>query len=349
MVMTAFLQPEPVRHLSGLIDRASKVTVAAHARPDGDALGSCAALAEYLTTSRGKDTAAILPDTPPRNLRFLLPDGIPFLFHDAEPENALRRIRESDLVILLDCSGFSRTEGLEVPFRESGAGKVLIDHHLNPETEDFSLVFSTPGISSASELLYWILLEMPGMDGNPRRLPPRCAAALLSGMTTDTNNFANSVFPSTLRMASQLLEAGVDRDAILTELYQRSRENRVRAMGYLQNEGLHITPEGVAYMIATREIQDRFGLEEGETEGLVNIPLSIEQVRMSILLKEGDGQYRVSLRSKKGISAQRCAAAWFNGGGHENASGGKLLWPRDIARKEDAAAYLEMVSKEFMK
>ena len=102
-------------------------------------------------------------------------------------------------------------------------------------------------------------------------------------------------------------------------------------------------------MIATREIQDRFGLEEGETEGLVNIPLSIEQVRMSILLKEGDGQYRVSLRSKKGISAQRCAAAWFNGGGHENASGGKLLWPGDIARKEDAAAYLEMVSKEFMK
>jgi phosphoesterase RecJ-like protein len=101
-------------------------------------------------------------------------------------------------------------------------------------------------------------------------------------------------------------------------------------------------------MIATREILDRFDAREGETEGLVNVPLAIAEVKMSILLKEDDGHFRVSVRSKKGWSAQQCAIRWFNGGGHENASGGKLFWPKDIASPDEAAAYLENVSRQCL-
>ena len=339
------IETESIRTLDTLVESAGKVTVTAHTHPDGDALGSVSALVAYLRERRGKDAAAVLPDSPAATVRFIIPDSVPLLCHDTEPEACLARIAASDLVFLLDGNGFARAEGLQDAFEASPAPKVIIDHHVGPERDRFRVIFSTPGVSSASELLYYVLLELPDIDGDACRLPADTARALLTGMTTDTNNFSNSVYPGTFRMAAELLAAGVDRDEVLAALYNRYRENRVRVMGYLQHEVLRITPEGLAYIIATRDILDRFGVEEGETEGLVNIPLSIDRVRMSILLKEEKDHFRVSIRSKKGWSARECAVDHFHGGGHENASGGKLWWPADIAGPEAAAAYLEQVSR----
>ena len=343
------IDTEGIRRLDALVESARTVTVTAHTHPDGDALGSVSALVAYLRECRGKDAVAVLSDSPAATVRFIVPAGVPLLCHDTEPEATLARIAVSDLVILLDGNGFSRTEGLQEAFEASPAPKILIDHHVGPQTEWFQAVFSTPDVSSASELLYYILLELPDIGGDARRLPADTARALLTGMTTDTNNFANSVYPGTFRMAADLIAAGVDREAVLANLYNRYRENRVRVMGYLQYENLRITPEGLAYIIATRDILDRFGVDEGETEGLVNIPLSIDRVKMSILLKEEKDHFRVSIRSKNGWSARECAQAHFHGGGHENAAGGKLWWPDDIAGPADAAARLEQVSRICLK
>ena len=343
------IDKDRIRSLDTLVESARRVTVTAHTHPDGDALGSVSGLVAYLRECRGKDAVAVLPDSPATTVRFIVPDSVPLLCHDAEPEAALDRIAASDLVFLMDGNAFKRTEGLQEAFEASPAPKVLIDHHVGPDTERFQVVFSTPDVSSASELLYYILLEMPDIGGDARRLPADTARALLTGMTTDTNNFANSVYPGTFQMAAALIDAGVDRNDVLAKLYNRYRENRVRVMGYLQYENLRITPEGLAYIIATRDILDRFGVDEGETEGLVNIPLTIDRVKMSILLKQEKDHFRVSIRSKNGCSARKCAEAYFHGGGHENASGGKLWWPGDIAGPGDAAAYLEQVSRAFLK
>ena len=348
MNRTVHIHPDEIRRLEAMLEGSGTVTVSAHTHPDGDALGSAAALVSYLRDSRGADAVAVLPDSPSATVLPVIPEGTPFLFYDREPEACLRHIGKSSLVVLLDANGFGRTEALATALRGAAAPKILVDHHLDPVREEFDLVFSTPSISSASELLYYVLLALPDIGGDPCRLPAAAARALMAGMTTDTNNFANSVFPSTLEMASGLLGAGVDRDALLADLYHNYRENRVRLMGYLQYENLRITPEGLAYMIATRDILRRFDAEEGETEGLVNVPLSVGRVKMSILLKEDDGHFRVSIRSKKGTSAQQCAIRWFNGGGHENAAGGKLFWPKDIPSPEDAAAYLENVAVQCL-
>jgi phosphoesterase RecJ-like protein len=149
-------------------------------------------------------------------------------------------------------------------------------------------------------------------------------------------------------MASELIAAGVDRDALLQKLYNSYRENRVRLMGYMQSEQLHILPNGTAYMVLTREIQDRFDMQDGESEGLVNVPLTIGAVKLSVLLKEDDGHFRVSVRSKKGTSAQQLALLHFHGGGHENAAGGKLLIGEDIASPEEAPARVEQILKDFL-
>ena len=340
------IHPESIKRLEDILSKGGKISVLAHTHPDGDALGSTGAMISYLKDIKGADAVAIFSDAAPESLSFLCTPG-DFIFADTQPESALERIYSSDTIFLLDASDFSRTEQLEPYLRGSSAVKVLIDHHINPDREAFSLVFSTEEISSTCELLFYILLEMSEIKGDASLLPPRCAKSLMAGMTTDTNNFANSVYPGTLRMASALLEAGVDRDGLLDELYHQYRENRVRVMGFLQNEGMTITDKGVAYMIADKDILERFDVKEGETESLVNVPLAIKKVRMSIFLKEENGYFRVSIRSRKGTSAQKLAVKCFHGGGHENAAGGKLFIPGDIPSPAYAAGFLERVTNEY--
>lgn len=328
-----------IRTLDGLIEAAERITIVVHTHPDGDAAGSGAALLSYLRERRGKDAVLLLPDPLPDSLTFVLPrDGV--MVYEEAPETACGRIAASDLLFGLDFNAFDRTGGAEIPLRESRAKKVLFDHHLSPDRAAFDLVFSRTEVSSACEVLFDTLLALPDIAGDAGKLPAACTYALMTGMTTDTNNFANSVFPGTLRMASALLAAGTDRDDILARLYNRYRENRFRLMGYLLSEVLRITPEGVAYMILRKEDQLRFNMRQGETEGFVNLPLGIDRVRMSLFLTEQEDHFRVSVRSKKGTSANQMAASRFHGGGHELAAGGKLYFPADIPGPDDAQAYI---------
>ena len=338
--------------LDTLISEASCISASVHIHPDGDALGSGLALTSYLKSCRGKDAVLLVPDPVPDSLSFMLKDYSEgdVIVAATAPEKAFERIQESDLLFCLDCSSFTRAGDLMEPYlRNSSARKVIIDHHLNPEQDSFELVFSETEISSACELLYRILKEMPEIGGITEKLPRPCLDSLLTGMTTDTNNFANSVFPSTLSMASELIAAGVDRDRILSELYNCYRENRLRLMAHLVGEKMKITPQGAAYMILDKETQERFDFQEGESEGFVNIPLSIKDVIMSIFLTAEEDRFRVSLRSKRGISANRFAMEYFNGGGHEMAAGGKLPYGTGMASPEDAEAYILKVSGLFLK
>ncbi len=336
-----------IRAFREAIQQSTRIAVVGHTHPDGDALGSCTALSLWLA-GRGKAVSCIFPDTPADNLLFILSPKVNYLYGDAHAAAARKALEACELLIQLDCNQFSRTEGL-APFLEaSSAQKILIDHHLNPDRESFDIVFSTPEISSASELLYWVLKAAEGDTLGPLGLGMTIGTALMAGMTTDTNNFANSVFPSTFQMASELIAAGVNRDALLQQLYSSYRENRVRLMGYMQYEGLKVLPEGAAYMILTKDIMSRFDLREGESEGLVNVPLSIGAVKLSVLLKEDDGHFRVSVRSKNGTSAQQLAVRFFHGGGHENASGGKLFIGPDIANAQAAEAYVLNALKTFL-
>lgn len=342
---------ERVRELDGMIEKAGVVTLIAHTHPDGDAIGSGIAMLHYLKERRGKDVKLIVPDPVPDTISFLTAaeDPADLLVYDRQRAEADARLSGSDLILCQDFNALSRTEGMEHALRASDVPKVLIDHHLYPDTAAFALTFSLPDISSTSELLFWILKDMADIGGDVSKLPPVSLRALLTGMTTDTNNFANSVFPGTLQMASELLSAGVDRDAVLAELYSSYRENRLRLMGFLLYEKLRITPSGLAYMILTRAEQQRFDMREGESEGFVNLPLEIGKVRLSLFLKEDDGHFRVSARSKKGVSANACAMAWFHGGGHEQAAGGKLFFPGDIPAAQDAEAYILKVCEQFFK
>ena len=340
---------ETIQTLYNLIEGASRITVAVHTHPDGDALGSGLGMVHFLTDNLGKNAVLVLPDSVAQPLLFMTaeePLGR-ILVHSENQSETESRIESSDLVFCLDCSSFSRTAGMESSLRASKAKKVLVDHHLNPDKEAFNLVFSTIDSSSASEVLFWTLMELPGIGGDASKLSDGCRKALMTGLTTDTNNFANSVFPSTLDMASKLIATGVDRDAILHSIYNCYRENRIRLMGYMLGEKMKITSDGTAYMILDRKTQQKFDFRQGESEGFVNMPLAIADVRMSVLLTEEDTRFRVSVRSKEGTSANDYARTYCNGGGHELAAGGKINFPEDIPSPDDAEAYILNTSARF--
>jgi phosphoesterase RecJ-like protein len=316
-------------------------------KPDGDAMGSCVAMYHFLYVM-GKSPRIVLNDRHPAYLDFLTQDIADISVFKENPKDASKAIEDSDLIICLDFNAFHRTDNLSELLESAKADKILIDHHLSPEKELFSIAFSETEISSASELLYHILLSTSFINGNAASLPRRAAEALMTGMTTDTNNFANSVFSSTLQMASALLGAGVDRDKILTNLYNRFSESRLRLLGHIMKDLLRITDSGVAYIVLDSNTLKEYNVMEGDTEGFVNMPLSISNVKMSILIKEDTGKARVSIRSKKGTSANMCARRYFNGGGHENAAGGRLNIPGDIENITQAGAYIEEKTTKFM-
>ena len=335
--------------LESMISKAEKTCIVTHMKPDGDAMGSSIAMYHFLKNC-GKGARIILNDSYPSYLSFLVPEHLShnITIYEDNPSEACHEISDSDLLICLDFNAFHRTDRLEKPLTEATGKKILIDHHLNPSRELFDLSFSETEVSSASELLYQILIRTSHIGGNASGLGKECAEALMTGMTTDTNNFANSVFPSTLHMASDLLAAGTDRDFILNRIYNQYGENRLRLMGHMMKNLLRITSDGVAYIVLDRQTQEEYHVAEGDTEGFVNMPLSIADVRMSILAKEDTDRIRISIRSKRGTSANLCARRFFNGGGHENAAGGRLHVPENVRDIKETGQYIEEKTHIFL-
>jgi phosphoesterase RecJ-like protein len=323
------INEEDIKRLDLILSKSLNTAIVTHMKPDGDAAGSTTAMYHFIKEYAQADVKIVLNDRFQRSLEFLTDQQSIHDIHiySEQPEKAAETIAAADTIICMDFNAFHRTDKLRELLENSTATKVLIDHHLFPETDKFDLIFSETEISSACELLYNILMAMPQIQEDASRLPAAAAMSLMTGMTTDTNNFANSVYPSTLTMASSLLAAGVDRDYILSCLFNQHTESRLRLMGHMMKDLLTITEDGAAYMVLDLKTQKEYNVQDGDTEGFVNMPLSISNIRMSLLLKEDTDRIRVSIRSKKGTSANRCARIHFNGGGHENAAGGRLNIP----------------------
>ena len=326
--------------LEALLSASRDIVLIGHLNPDGDALGSVSAAYHYLK-ARGKQPRIILPNPYPENMSFLEPEDPAdrMLICEERLDEARRVVAEADLLVCLDFNRLARTEYLEADILSTRAKKVLIDHHIAAETERFDLAISSVDVSSTCELLYWTLLAMPDIAGDPQRIPLRCAQAIYVGMMTDTNNFSNSVFPGTFEMAARLIARGVDKQDLQEKVLSCYSVSRTRLMGHMVKDKMKVIPKHqAAYMILSNKEKDRYHFAPGDSEGFVNLPLAIRSVQVSAFFtEEADGKYiRVSLRSKGDIDVNRFAARFFNGGGHRNAAGGRLYLPL-----EQVPAYFE--------
>ena len=313
---------DQLAQMDQLISTAQSVLVVCHKSPDGDAIGSSLGMAEYLR-QRGKDVTVVVPDQYPDFLHWL-PNSEKIVRYDKHPGKCDMLFKIADLIVCLDFNTPSRVEDMEPALVSSPARKILIDHHLKPDV-DADLVISQSEASSASELVFRVVWQLGGFPelGKAFAIPVYC------GMMTDTGGFTfNSTRPEIFFIIGELLTKHIDKDKIYRNVYHNYSYDRIRLMGYVMYEKLVYLPEyHASYYAITRDEQKRFNFIKGDAEGLVNIPQQIKGLKLSISLREDTEKPNlvwVSLRSVDDFPCNLVAERFFNGGGHLNASGGRL-------------------------
>lgn len=299
------------------------IVVVCHMTPDGDALGASLCLMHVLE-SMGKTVNVVVPDAPPQSLKFL-PGFHRITVASYHTDAAAAMLRAARLIVCLDFNDLKRIDRMAPLVEASEASRIVIDHHLNPSI-DADIVISHPEVSSTCALLFMILDAL----GLTEIVSTDAATCCCTGMMTDTGNFSyNSNDPELYRIMATLVEKGVDKDAIYTKVFNTNTEQRIRIMGYGQCSKMQIFPEHQAALIAlSRDELNEFDYRRGDTESLVNVPLSIPGVTYSIFLREDEpGNVKVSMRSKGDFSVKRICEEYFGGGGHKNAAGGEICAP----------------------
>jgi phosphoesterase RecJ-like protein len=289
-----------------------------HVNPDGDAIGSALGLYIYLKNS-GLKPVVISPNNYPPFLKWMPMNEDIVIFED-QPEKAGSIIRESDLIICLDFNDLGRLENAGQVIINSEAPRILIDHH--PDPAPFAdTVLSDTSVSSTAELVYEVISQM----GDKKKIDRSVAACLFAGIMTDTGSFNfNSSKPATYRIVSELLELGIDKDRIFWDVYDKYSENRMRLMGFCLHQRMEVfSGRSSAMIYISIKDQEKFHYELGDSEGFVNLPLSIDGVQLAVFLIEKRDHVKMSFRSKGDVDVNAFARNNFNGGGHLNAAGGK--------------------------
>lgn len=302
------------------INESQTITLISHFNPDGDTIGAVSALFHYLK-SKNKTLKVLIPNEYPSFLEFVMKD-IPHIIGSKQSEDAKLALSETDLIICLDFNSVKRVgDFLQEFLITSTKSKVLIDHHLEPEVENFNLIFSKIQVSSTCELLYEVLLLME--NGNSF-LNPNISESLYLGICTDTGSFSFSCnHRRTYEVVADLVDNGVDVEYVHQIVFNTYSENRLRLLGFCLSERLKVFPKHrAAFVYLSKNDLRRFNYQIGDCEGVVNFCLSMQGIEFGALVTERADRVRLSFRSKFDFDVNLFARKYWNGGGHKKASGG---------------------------
>ncbi|MGE5358705.1 MAG: DHH family phosphoesterase [Bacteroidales bacterium] len=285
-----------------------------HARPDGDSIGSQLALA-YALQRMGKHVHVVNHDAAAPGLMTF--PGVSSI------EIADKVGGDYDAAIVLECGDLARTEvqGLERYFI------INIDHH--PGNAMFGAInWFDSRAAACGEMVFDILAALGTV------LTVEIATHIYVAILTDTGSFHySSISPRTFDICRQTLEAGIDPVKIARTVFDSNHVGRLRLFGAVLNS-IEVDPSGrLALIYVDRAMARRAGGTYDDTEGIINLPLTVKEIQAVAFFKESDnGEYRVSLRSKGDIDVASVAKQ-FSGGGHKNAAGFSIPGPYATARE----------------
>ena len=300
------------------LSKPRKIVITTHQKPDGDAMGSSLGLYNYLVEKKHQVTV-VTPTDYPSFLNWL-PGNDLVISAEQKKVAAEKAIAEADIIFCLDFNALSRIVPIDSYVADSLAYRVLIDHHMEPD--DFpDLMFWNTKASSTCELIFDFVHLL---EDNPL-ISIDTATCLYTGLLTDTGNFSNgATTPKAMRLGADLIEKGASFIDIQEKLHNNNLENKLRFLGNSLLNKMVIIPEiEFGYIYVNKEDSRKFNLQSGDTEGLVNFPLSVKGVRIAALIKEDMSMIKLSFRSKGEINVNEFARQHFNGGGHKNAAGGR--------------------------
>lgn len=319
--------------VSTLIRQAHRIVILTHMSPDGDAMGSSLGLRLYLE-QLGKSVQVIVPNRFPSFFSWM-PKANEDIIYENRKAEADQCLEQADLIVCTDFNAPKRIGSLGDKMLSLSCPKILIDHHLNPD--GFATVtFSYPESPSASQVVYQLILALN--NNQPSVLTLDMATCLYTGMMTDTGNFSfNSNHPEMYEVVSQLVRQGVDKDAVYNKVFNAYKADRMRLMGYCLYRKMEIFPEQHTSLISlSRKELYRFNFSAGDAEGLVNLPLQIEDVYYSCFMREdkvnptevalangSKTKIKISMRSQGDRPVNTFCRDIFGGGGHKNAAGGE--------------------------
>lgn len=304
--------------LSNLFSNSENILLICHINPDGDAIGSQLALYHYLR-SKGKNVSMMAPNNIQDFLKWMKGASMIDIYTNAR-RRCRKTINEADLIVMLDFNQKSRLGEAEKDVISATARKVIIDHHLNPD--DFAnLTLTDASMCATAELVYEIITHL---EGKPF-VNMSYAESIYVGIVTDTGNFEHGTYTGkTMRIVSDFIDAGIEKNKILDLIYNNFSVERMRLLGFALNERMFIIKEyKTAYIYLSKKDLDDYSHIKGDTEGFVNLPLSIKGIVFSVLFIEKDNFVKISLRSKGDFPSHKFASRYFNGGGHLNAAGGE--------------------------
>ena len=309
------MTPSPeLQKIVEAIHARQRFVISSHSRPDGDSIGSQLAAA-YALRALGKQVTVVNADpAPPPLMQF---SGVP------EITIADRADGDFDAAIIMECGDLARTgvAGLERFF------VINIDHHPG-NTAYGQLNWFDAGAAACGELVFDLVRELHVP------LTRDIATHIYLAILTDTGSFHySSLSPRTFDLCRQLLEAGVDPVLVARNVYDSNNLGRLKLFGALLN-AMHIDPTSrIAMMCFDHEMARQAGGTYEDTEGIINLPLTVKEIQAVVFFKRAEGdEYRVSMRSKGDVDI-RAVAEEFGGGGHKNAAGCTATGPIDALRK----------------
>lgn len=299
-------------HLSETLKSQQNWLITTHKGPDGDAVGSVVAWAAYAQVCT-KKYLILFPDQPAAYLCPFL-EGYNWEVFDADKNY------DFDLLFALDYNAPGRVgQDMSSFVANYPAVKVMMDHHPGPE--DFcDIMVSNPKACATTEVIYQTLAQLEQTD----QVNIAMAQGLYLGLMTDTGSFRfPSVSAATHKMVAHLHELGLEHHLIHEAVYDVNSVTRLQLRGYAIAEKLQLYPQyRLGIMSLNKEELKRFSYQKGDTEGLVNVILSIEGFDLGIFLLETDDGVKLSFRSKGERYVNLFAQTHFSGGGHQYAAGG---------------------------
>lgn len=327
-----------IRSVYEKLNEPSRIVITMHQKPDPDAMGSSLALYHFLK-STGHEVTVISPTNWADFLKWM-PGAEKVIDFESQGETARSILQAADWLFCLDFNHFSRTRHMQSLLESLNCKKVLIDHHREPQLDSFDYGCSDFTKSSTAEMIY----DFISGSGQKNLINRDIATCLYAGIVADTGSFRfSSTTPSVHFIVAELMTHDIGHSRIHSHIYDNFQENRLRLIGHVLSNRLEVLYEYNTALIAIPKSDIlRFHIKTGDTEGLVNYPLSIQGIEMAALLIDRDEERKWSFRSKESFDCNTFARKYFEGGGHYNASGG-----RSIDSVEENVKRFKAALKEF--
>lgn len=296
-----------------------KIAVIPHSNPDGDAIGSSYGLAVILKNA-GHEVRIVSPNDYPTFLDWLSGE-VEIVNFQKKTITAKKYLQSCDLMFCVDFNDIRRTGDMAATIDSFKGPKIMIDHHPYP-TSFCDYCISEPEYSSSAELVFDVVIAC----GWGEFINRQAAEAFYTGIMTDTGSFSYNTSRANLyKVLSELMKFHIDTESVHDLVYHNFSADRLRLMGYCLHEKMIILPEyRTGFISLTRDELKKYNFVPGDTEGFVNIPLSIHNIVFSALFIEKEGFVKASFRSKGSFPANSFSSDHFSGGGHLNAAGGEI-------------------------